>query len=371
VAVRPPRVDPDAWRDMRRLLCVRLDGMGDLLMTEPAIRALRSTPDGVRRHVTLWTSPAGAAIAPLLPLVDDVVVWDAPWTPAGNDADDDMAMIERLRAGGFDAAVVFTVETQSALPAAVYCRLAGIPRRATRTRENPYGVLTDWLPEGDAPAHEVLRQLSLATSLGGAVTDDRIAVAVPASAEAEATSALAAAGVDPDDRWLVVHPGAVASSRRYPAEGFAAAADLLAQRGWRVVLTGTAADHPQLDAMRRAMRSSPADIADRLDAPAFAALLSAAPVVVTNNTGAAHLAAAVGSPVVDLYALTNLQHTPWRTESRVLFRDVPCRGCLSSVCLTDHHWCLRGVDPAEIVEAVDALVHAAPRKEEAWPLSSV
>jgi ADP-heptose:LPS heptosyltransferase len=257
------------------------------------------------------------------------------------------------------------------LPAAVWCRLAGIPRRAARTRENPYRLLTDGLPEVDAPTHEVLRQLSLATALGGAVADDRIAVAVPAAAETEATSALAEAGVDPDDRWLLVHPGAVAPSRRYPAEGFAAAADLLAGSGWRIVLTGTAADRPQLDAMRSAMRAAPVDLSGRLDASAFAAVLASAPVVVTNNTGAAHLAAAVGTPVVDLYALTNLQHTPWRTPSRVLFRDVPCRGCLSSVCLTDHHWCLRGVDPAEIVDAVDALVQAAPRKEDAWPLSSV
>lgn len=376
MAVRPPRVDLDAWRDVRRLLVVRLDGMGDLMMTEPAIRALHMTTDGAPRHITLLTSTAGAALAPLLPLVDDTIVYDAPWTPSGMIAapGDEIRTIERLRAGGFDGAVVFTVETQSALPAALLCRIAAIPRRAARTRENPYGLLTDWLPEGDGPRHEVLRQLSLSAALGGSVADDRLAVAVPPEGQRDAEAALTNAGVRPDDRWLVVHPGAAAPSRRYPPASFAEAADILAARGWTIVLTGTDADRPQIDATRAAMRHPSVDLSSLLELPAFAALISMAPVVVTNNTGAAHIAAAVRTPIVDLYALTNEQHTPWRTPSRVLFRDVPCRGCLSSVCLVEHHFCLRGVDPVEVADAVTELTSPDPDpdwSEDAWRLSSV
>jgi hypothetical protein len=61
------------------------------------------------------------------------------------------------------------------------------------------------------------------------------------------------------------------------------------------------------------------------------------------------------TPVVDLYALTNMEHTPWRVPSRVLFHDVPCSGCLSSVCLTADHPCLEMVPPAAVVDAVHAL----------------
>jgi ADP-heptose:LPS heptosyltransferase len=75
-------------------------------------------------------------------------------------------------------------------------------------------------------------------------------------------------------------------------------------------------------------------------------------VFLTNNTGPAHIAAAVGTPVVDLYALTNPQHTPWHVPSRVLFHDVPCRNCFSSVCREEHHRCLRGVAPADVAAAV-------------------
>jgi ADP-heptose:LPS heptosyltransferase len=74
------------------------------------------------------------------------------------------------------------------------------------------------------------------------------------------------------------------------------------------------------------------------------------------------VAAAVGTPVVALYALTNPQHTPWHVRSRVLFQDVPCRFCFKSICPAGHHVCLAGVAPERVVEAVLELlgVMAAP-----------
>jgi ADP-heptose:LPS heptosyltransferase len=91
----------------------------------------------------------------------------------------------------------------------------------------------------------------------------------------------------------------------------------------------------------------------------LAALITAAPVLIANNSAPMHIAAAVGTPVVSLYALTNPQHTPWRVPSRVLSHDVPCRNCLRSVCPMGHHLCLRGVDPQQVVDA--ALELAGPR----------
>jgi ADP-heptose:LPS heptosyltransferase len=93
-------------------------------------------------------------------------------------------------------------------------------------------------------------------------------------------------------------------------------------------------------------------VAENLDTPRLAALVELAPLVLTNNTGPAHLAAAVGTPVVDLYALTNPQHTPWQVPQRVLSFDVECRHCFKSVCPERHHLCLRNVRPDEVAEAV-------------------
>jgi ADP-heptose:LPS heptosyltransferase len=357
---REPRVDPSVWAHARNILCIRLDGMGDLVMTGPAIRAIAGLPHTIpRRRVTLLTSPAGAAVAPMLPAVDDTIAYRAPWMPGGDaDPGSDLRLIDRLSTRSFDAAVIFTTVNQSALPAATICRLAGIPLRAAHSRENPYGIVTDWLPdprEGGDPLHEVPRQLALATALGGQVDDDRLALAPPSGSLDVALDLLEHAGVDPHDPCLVFHPGAEAPSRRYEPASFAAAADALATEGWRILVTGGAGDGHAVRAMLDAMRRPAVDLCGLLTLPVLVALLSHAETVVTNNTGPAHLAAAVMTPVVDLYALTNTEHTPWRVPSRVLFHDVPCAGCLSSVCLTAGHPCLEMVPPEAVVDAVHEL----------------
>src|SRR5690606_35063091 len=111
-----------AWRAVRRLLAVRLDAMGDVLMTTPALHAARcSHPE---RRVTLLTSPPGAEAGGLVPDVDDVIVDDAPWVKATErraSARPDWHMIRRLAARRFDAAVIFTVYSQNPLPAATMC----------------------------------------------------------------------------------------------------------------------------------------------------------------------------------------------------------------------------------------------------------
>src|SRR5690349_4616035 len=98
------------WRDIRRLLCVRLDSIGDVLMTTPALRALRQSLDC---HVTLLTSAAGAAVAPLVPEIDESIVFNAPWMKAtAGRPTNDAEMIAALAAREFDAAVIFTVYSQ-------------------------------------------------------------------------------------------------------------------------------------------------------------------------------------------------------------------------------------------------------------------
>jgi lipopolysaccharide heptosyltransferase II len=345
------------WARARRVLCVRLDGMGDVLMTTAAMRALREAGEGAR-ELTLLTSPAGALVAPLLPDVASTIAYAAPWVK--NDAvgaEVDAAVVERLRAERFDAAVVFTVSTQSALPAALMCYLAGIPLRLARARENPYRLLTDWVREDEersdaASRHEVQRQLDLVAAVGGDATPRPLAVAVPPMAMEAAATHLRSAGVDLGDRsWIVMHPGATAPSRRYPGAGFAVAADSLADAGVRIVFTGGPDEVTLVDSIRERMRNPAASLAGRLSVEVLGGVVQHAPLVITNNTGPAHLAAAIGTPVVDLYALTNLQHMPWMTASRVLFHDVPCKGCLSSICPMGHHACLGLVPPSAIIDA--------------------
>jgi lipopolysaccharide heptosyltransferase II len=351
---------PSGWKDAEHVLCVRLDAIGDVLMTEPALRALAQARSG--RKVTLLTSRNGREAARLIPYLDDVIVYEAPWMKSASSrpsSAEDLAMVEQLRKREFDAAVIYTVYTQSALPAAFLCSLADIPLRAAHCRENPYHLLTDWFRETEPDIrlrHEVRRQLDLVASIGCMAIDDRLSISIGPAA-IHAVDRLLSTRRDPSKRWLVIHPGATAESRRYPIDAFAAAAARLVRTlDYDILWTGSLEEAPLIARAQRAMNAPSYSLAGQLALEELAALISRAPVLISNNTSAVHLASAVSTPVVDLYALTNPQHTPWRVPCRVLFEDVPCRFCYKSVCPEGHHRCLRNISPDAVVLAATELL---------------
>ena len=360
------------WKDARNILCVRLDAIGDVLMTGPALRALREGHP--QRRITLLTSPYGASIARLMPEVDTVLEYAAPWmkaTPQRSDARHEYRMIGELREHAFDAAIIFTVSTQSPLPAALLCYFAGIPRCLAHCRENPYQLIDYWIldPEaGGSTRHEVQRQLDLVAQIGARAGNTRLALRVPPAARRRALEELGCAGVRDSAPRVVVHPGATAPSRRYPPEHFAAAARTLHEaHGCQIVFTGSAEEIGLIEDIRAAMRVPSVSLAGRLDVAELSAVIAHSDVLVVNNTGPAHMAAALDVPVVDLYAQTNLQHTPWEVEHRLLYHEVPCRGCLKSVCPQGHHDCLRRVAPESVVQAAVELLRRRGAAAGAWP----
>jgi ADP-heptose:LPS heptosyltransferase len=150
----------------------------------------------------------------------------------------------------------------------------------------------------------------------------------------------------------LIHPGASAPSRRYPPEGFAKAADLLTRDyGLRVIFSGSESERALVAGIRERMAESSDSLAGDLAIADFSALVRRAPVLISNNTGPVHIAAALGTPVVDLYAQTNPQHTPWGVRCRVLFHEVPCKYCYKSICPEEHHDCLRRVSPESVATA--------------------
>ncbi len=377
------------WRQARRVLLIRLDNLGDVLMTTPALAAVReSLPEA---QLTLLAAPSMTALAPHLPEVDRIVGFQAPWMKAGAAAlaaddpplgRDERQAVAQWADEGYDAAIIFTVCTQSVFPAATMCRLAGIPRVLGHARERAYGLLSDEIPDrdevGDGMRHEVRRQLDLVGAVGLRTRDERLRFRVLESDRDAVRQSLVAAGVGPRQPFVIVHPGASAPSRRYPADRLGESAGLLRQAmAWRaggtaeappaIVVCGgpgeeslvqdtvqalAAADLPASAAQGRVLSPRLSSVGE------LAALIAEADLLIGNNSGPVHLAAAVGTPVVDLYALTNPQHTPWQVPSRVLFRDVPCRFCQKSLCPEGHHRCLSGVSPREVAAAAIALMPA-------------
>ena len=145
-----------------------------------------------------------------------MIVYNAPWMKATTIQEHsglDWEMINGLQ-GRFDAAVIFTVYSQSPLPAALFCYLAEIPLRLAHCRENPYQLLTDWVPETEPHQqirHEVTRQLDLVASVGCQELDHRLSIQVPKASRQHALGQLQKAGLDPYLPWIIVHPGASAA----------------------------------------------------------------------------------------------------------------------------------------------------------------
>jgi lipopolysaccharide heptosyltransferase II len=315
------------WKDYRNILCIRPDNLGDVLMTTPAFRALRQAVPG--RRLTLLTSRAGAAVARFIPEIDDCIAFDVPWCRHATDSS--VPELERtvaeIRARAFDAAVIFTVFSQNPLPSAMLCYLAGIPAVAGYCRENPYHLINYWLVDDEplsAIRHEVVRQLDLVKSLGAAIQDESLSLAVPEDALKRLPARLRSLGVEPREPRLVLHAGASEARRRFSAGIFADAARTIGDElGCRILLTGLESERDLVAGIAERAGPRAVSLAGRLGLEELIALIKSSALLISNNTGPAHIAAAVKTPVVVLYALTNPQHTPWKVRHRVLPFEVP------------------------------------------------
>lgn len=356
------------WGAIERIVCVRLDSLGDVLMTTPALRALkRSAPN---RHLSLWCSPSGALAAPHVPDIDDTLVYEAPWMAGGADAgiEADAFMIERLRQRRFDAAVIFTLYSQSPLPAATMCRLAGIRRVLAHCRENGHRLISDRVSETEPQSrvrHEVQRQLDLVAAVGAYSEDRKLSFELGDADRERALFALQGAGLAPHAEFVLLHPGATATSHRYPPELFAQAAQALHENlRLPLVFAGSRSERELIEQIRKALPVPSHSLAGQIDLATLAGVIERARLLVANNSGPVHLAAALGTPVVDLYALTNPQHAPWLVPHRLLTHDVPCRWCYRSVC-TQEHACLRGIEPQRVADAAMELFQLGRRAQAA------
>src|SRR4051812_25722337 len=227
-----------AWLDCRNLLTVRLDNTGDVVMLSPAIRAIKETlPDA---QLTLLGTPAGSAVAPLLPWVDDTIVVSPMWQSIGGQTFDpagDRALIGLLAERKFDGALIFTSFRQSPHVPAYVCYLAGIPLRAGESKEFGGAALTNELTPVADEIHQVERNLRLVENLGMTVRDRRLCLSIPDANRREAADLRTEHGIDNERPLVLIHPGCSAPSRRYPTERFAEIAASLLSAGLQVVIS--------------------------------------------------------------------------------------------------------------------------------------
>lgn len=353
------------WSGYKNLLCVRPDNLGDVLMTSPAMRALKeSVPE---RKITLLTSRAGKHIAEHIPEIDACIEFDIPWYKHENtgSAHDLLRVVEEIKACKFDAAVIFTVFSQNPLPTAMLCYMAGIPRIAGYCRENPYKLITDWVVDNEplyVVKHEVARQLDLVKTLGAESRNHSLSLSVSRQVLVELPIKLKSMGVNINEPWLLLHPGASEVKRQYPVEFFAETTKMIAHElGYQVLLTGVNSERNLADCITRICGERAVSLMGMLSLGELIGLIKLSPLLISNNTGPVHIAAAVKTPIVVLYALTNPQHTPWQVKHRVLPFDVPrdlrSKNALIRYANEKHFPAMpREVRPDEITKAVKDLL---------------
>ncbi|GAA4465999.1 glycosyltransferase family 9 protein [Phytohabitans houttuyneae] len=354
-ALAGPPVD---WAALRRVLVVRPDNLGDVVMAGPAVRALHRAAPNAR--LDLLAAPAGAAVAALVPHVDGVLTAPVSWQqldPAEVPPDADRALVRRLARGRYDAAVVLTSFSQSPWPAAYLCRLAGVPVRVGESKEFGGAGLTHWVPAPPDASHQVDRMLHVLERVGVPSAGAELRLDLPPPARVEAREALARRGIGAGEPYAVLLPGASCPARRYPPERFARVAADLSAAGLAVVVAGSAREAAlvaQVTGAGRATTTGPVPPARHatttaptprtrratvtgetgLGVPGLAALIAGSAVVVSNNSGGAHLASASGRPVVVLFAGTEepAQYAPRGTPAAVLTVPTSCAPCRQLRC---------------------------------------
>lgn len=330
-----------------RAVVVRLDDFGDVLLAGPAVRAVAAHTT----HLTMVCGPRGAPAARMLPGVAEVIVWEAPWAgfqPPSVSRRDIDAIVDRLRHTGADCAVVLTSFHQSPLPAALLLRMAGVPYIAAESVDYP-GSLLDVRHRRAPHAHEAEAALGLAEAAGFLLPrgdKGQLRVREPGCDVEELAGG---------QRYVVVHPGASVPARRWSAQRLQQTVRALAEAGHRVLVTGGSHERP-LTAQVSGRHGQ--DLGGRTEPEQLAAVLAGADVLVCGNTGPAHLAAAVGTPVVSLFSpvISAERWAPYGVPF-VLLGDqtAPCAGSRARECPVEGHPCLNEVTAEDVVAAVHKL----------------
>ncbi|WP_059006048.1 glycosyltransferase family 9 protein [Streptomyces specialis] len=339
-----------------RTLVVRLGRAGDVLLAGPALRAAAAGSPAV----TLLCGPQGEAAGRLLPGVDDLIVYDAPWvslSPPPLRREDVAALVERLAAGRFDRALIFTSFHQSPLPAALLLKMAGVPWTGADSEDYPGSLLQ--LRHRRAPhRHEAAAALELTEAAGFSLPpgDDGALRARPPPDPAHLPGAAP---------YVVLPPGAAVPARTWSPARSERAAAALAAAGHRVVVTGS----PGEEALTRRVAGHHAlDLGGRTTPPELAGGLARAKVVIAGNTGPAHLAAAVRTPIVSLFSpvVSADRWLPYRVPHLRLGRqDTACAGTRARLCPVAGHPCLDSITDDEVLSAVAALTVGGSRRDRA------
>jgi heptosyltransferase-2 len=335
---------------MNRILVIQTAFLGDVVLVTPLLRELRRTHP--RARLSVLTTPLGASALEGAPFVDERLVFDKNGADRGLGAT--WRVGRRLRAMGFDLAIAAHRSFRTGL----LLRLSG-----AATRLGFEGAPGAWAYTGSVPwrgtDHAVHRYLGLAGPAGGdpKTADARPELRLLESAKGSADTLLRNDGVAQTEPLLAIAPGSTWRTKRWGIEGYAEVTRRARLLGLTPVLVGSTEDKDVCEAIA-VLAGSGHVLAGRTTVPELAAILARARLLVANDSGTGHVAAAVGTPVVTIFGPTvpAFGYAPYGRDHRIVEHpDLPCRPCHAhgpDVCPLGHHRCMVEIGPDAVLRAI-------------------
>ncbi len=353
--------------EIKRILVRGTNWLGDAVMTTPALRQLRAAFPSA--HVALLVTPLTAGLFEGSPFVDEVM----PYRRKEDGVAAFMQAVREIRAREFDLALLF----QNAFEAALLAWLGRVPLRIGYAMHGRAGLLTHRLQhdashQGRHQVHDYLDIVEQAAHLAG-ISFERNAMAslTASTAQRDAAAALLQRR-SLINRPLIALNTAATNSRAkcWPIENFAALADrLAAERGAQIVLIGAASERDNAAAVIAQMRTAQAlNLAGETSMGELIGLLATCDLLVSNDTGPAHVAAALATPTLTLFGPTNeFETAPTGARAELMRVDgIECARCMHRDCPIDHRCMTRLTDD----EVLKHSLHLLQKRQESLGHSS-
>jgi heptosyltransferase II len=343
--------------ERKKILLVRTDRLGDLILTTPAIKAVRNAyPDA---HIAMIVRPYAEEILKDNPYIDEIIIYDKYGKHKSAAAT--LMFAFRLKKRGFDRAILFHPTNRMHIIAYI----ADIPRRIGFDNKMGF-LLTDRIKNTKhlGLKHEKDYTLDMLKSLGIKSDEKELFMPVGAHDIELAGRLISDNGIKNKDKLIVIHPGASCASKIWPAERFAKLADtLIDKHRVKIVIVGGAGgkDIFCANAVRKFMQNEAISLAGQLSVRALAALIKRSILLISNDSGPVHVAVAVGTPVIDIFGraqpgLSPLRWGPLGPKDIVIHKDVGCKDrCLAHNCKKSFA-CIRSISVDDVYNAVLSII---------------
>ncbi|MDD5432862.1 MAG: lipopolysaccharide heptosyltransferase II [Candidatus Omnitrophica bacterium] len=337
----------------KRILIVRTDRIGDVLLSTPVIKALRV--EFPSAYIAMMVSPYAREIVEDNPYLDEVIIFDKDnlhknWISS-------IKFSRNLKKKSFDLALILHPTNRVHL----ITFFAGIKRRIGYNRKLGF-LLTDRLEHKKqlGEKHESEYNFDLLRHLGINPKEKNLFIPLKKESEEYIEALLKEEGIKKTDKLLAIHPGASCLSKIWPQDRFAQVADRLVEKyGFKVLIVAGPKDRPCAHSVAQSMHSKGINLAGRTSISQLASLLKKCDLFISNDSGPVHIATALGTPVISLFGrsqkgLSPLRWGPLGVKDRILHKEVGCIECLAHNCRLGFK-CLKSITVDDVINTVDSI----------------